>query len=170
MMFERVGAGLFRRPRDYPADALVTAGTHDVATVCGFWRGRDLEWRRELGHYPSDASRDDEAAGRIADRRRLIDALIDAGVWPADPPTDCASLEAGLDLVVAVHRFLAATPCRLMMVQVEAALMQVEQVNLPGTIDDHPNWRRRLPVPLERLIADEGVARLLAALRSERPR
>ena len=31
----------------------------------------------------------------------------------------------------------------------EDVLGVVEQVNVPGTIDEHPNWRRRLPVSLE---------------------
>jgi 4-alpha-glucanotransferase len=33
----------------------------------------------------------------------------------------------------------------------EDALGTAEQVNLPGTVDEHPNWRRRLPVLLEDL-------------------
>ena len=31
-----------------------------------------------------------------------------------------------------------------MMVQLEDALGEIEQANLPGTTDEHPNWRRKL--------------------------
>ena len=31
----------------------------------------------------------------------------------------------------------------------------VDQPNIPGTIDEHPNWRRRLPVPLEQIGVDD---------------
>jgi 4-alpha-glucanotransferase len=44
----------------------------------------------------------------------------------------------------------------------------VEQPNLPGTIDEHPNWRRKLAVPLEALADEPRVRALLAALRAER--
>jgi 4-alpha-glucanotransferase len=62
--------------------------------------------------------------------------------WRGLPKIDCLS----------VSRFLADTPSRLFMVSLEDALGVVEQVNLPGTIDEHANWRRRLAVPLEDLL------------------
>jgi 4-alpha-glucanotransferase len=46
---------------------------------------------------------------------------------------------------------MSATPCRLLIVAIEDVLGVVDQINLPGTIDRHPNWRRRLPVTLEAL-------------------
>ena len=67
--FERVGDGLFKRPAAYPERALVTAGTHDLPPLAGFWQGRDLEWRRSLNLYPSDEVRDADANARSADRQ-----------------------------------------------------------------------------------------------------
>jgi len=37
-------------------------------------------------------------------------------------------------------------------------------VNVPGTIAEHPNWRRRLPVALEDLRAYAGLASLAETL------
>jgi 4-alpha-glucanotransferase len=62
--------------------------------------------------------------------------------WRGLPNVDCLS----------VTRFLADTPSRLLMVSLEDASNEVDQVNVPGTIDEHPNWRRRLSVPLEDLL------------------
>src|SRR3546814_14443740 len=87
MQFERTEDGLFKRSGTYPADALVTAGTHDLPTVAGFWTGRDLEWRRDLALYPDAGAAAQEAADRRAERRTLIAALMHAGLWPADPWT-----------------------------------------------------------------------------------
>ena len=42
-----------------------------------------------------------------------------------------------------------------MLVQLEDVLAEVEQANLPGTTDAHPNWRRRLSRSLEEI--DRGV-------------
>jgi 4-alpha-glucanotransferase len=39
----------------------------------------------------------------------------------------------------------------------------VDQPNIPGTIDEHPNWRQRLPVPIEEMTSTVDVAALKAA-------
>ncbi len=168
--FERTDGELFARPETYPDGALVTGSTHDLATLAGLWAGRDLSWRRRLDLYPDAQVRDTDASDRIADRRRLIDALIDAGFWPAEPAVDTESLDYDTGLMIAIQRFLAATPSRLHVVPLEDALQMDEQMNLPGTIDEHPNWRRKLPIDLERIFEQPGVAELLEALRRERGR
>ena len=57
----------------------------------------------------------------------------------------------------AVARFLSQTPARLMVVAIEDALGIRDQTNIPATIDEHPNWRRRLPVLLEDLKLQAGL-------------
>ena len=44
------------------------------------------------------------------------------------------------------------TPCALVLYQAEDLLGLADMVNLPGTIDEHPNWRRRLGVPVASLL------------------
>ncbi|MBV9419847.1 MAG: 4-alpha-glucanotransferase, partial [Alphaproteobacteria bacterium] len=43
--------------------------------------------------------------------------------------------------------FVCRTPCPLAIVPAEDILGLIEQPNIPGTINEHPNWRRRLPSP-----------------------
>jgi 4-alpha-glucanotransferase len=38
-----------------------------------------------------------------------------------------------------------------LVISMEDVLGVRDQVNLPGTTNEHPNWRRRLPVALEDL-------------------
>ena len=45
----------------------------------------------------------------------------------------------------------------------------VEQPNLPGTIDEHPNWRRRLPDTTEALLDRADVTARIDALNATRP-
>ncbi len=168
LMFERVGDNLFRAPADYPAGALVTANTHDLPPLAGYWAGRDLEWRRRLELYPDNGARDRDEAERVADRRRLVDALIHAGLWPAVPATDTNTQPMDWALIAAIHHYLARTPCRLMTVSLEDCIGQVEQMNLPGTVLEHPNWRRRLAVPVELLFEHPGVLTITEAVRAER--
>jgi 4-alpha-glucanotransferase len=64
--------------------------------------------------------------------------------------------------------FLAATPAPLAILPIEDALGLPEQWNIPGTTDTHPNWRRRLQQPVERLLEDPAVAARLAILNGVR--
>ena len=70
--------------------------------------------------------------------------------------------------VEAIHRFLARSRSRLAMLQLEDLAGAVDQINMPGTIDEHPNWRRKLPCTLAELFADPKVVSLLAAMAAER--
>ena len=49
VVFERNGDGSFKRPEDYPPQALVSSTTHDLPTLAGFWAGHDIDARRALG-------------------------------------------------------------------------------------------------------------------------
>ena len=147
----------FLSPPDYPADALVAATTHDLATLPGFWRGRDLELRRELGLFPSAALETEARARRERERAALLRAFNREGL-------------AQGDFVEAAYRFLARTPSRLLLLQIEDVLGIEEQANLPGTTTEHPNWRRKLPVGLDALEADPRLAGVAAAIAGERPK
>ncbi len=172
LLFERDRAGRFLPPGAYPALATASFSTHDIATLKGFWLGRDLEWRRDLDLYPSSQMVEKDRRDRRRDRRRLLAALIAAGALSREAakrllPKDDAPVYAP-ELAEAVHRFLGATPSKLALMQLEDAMGELEQANLPGTIDAHPNWRRKLPLPLERLFDDPLFLRLAAALNAMR--
>jgi hypothetical protein len=58
----------------------------------------------------------------------------------------------------------------LAILPLEDALALPEQPNLPGTIDQHPNWRRRLAGDAGTLLDDPAVARRLDLFARSRPR
>ena len=168
LCFETDEAGDFLPPDDYPPLALVATGTHDLPTLRGWWRGLDLELRHDLGLFPDPAVEVRERTARERDRRRLQAALIQAGLLDAETPE-------GADpdwepLLLAVHRYLARTPSKLMLVQLEDALGQEDQVNLPGTTDEHPNWQRKLARSVDALFDDPMLGRLIDAIVAERSR
>ncbi|PWT88367.1 MAG: 4-alpha-glucanotransferase [Proteobacteria bacterium] len=145
MVFERLWGGAFREPQDYRANALATFATHDMPTFAGWLASKDLEVKRALGIDPGET--DD-------DRRAALAALNNALFARALPDSQFLS----------VVRYLAATPSRLVVVSMEDVLGVTEQVNVPGTVDEHPNWRRRLPVALEDLAGDARLTAVADAM------
>ena len=150
----------FRQPEHYPEQALVTVSTHDLATLAGFWLGHDLDLRDALHLFPGPEAAAGQRATREHDRWRLLEALDRQGLRPAQVGEPGAQ-PPGDELVRAVHRFLARSPAAILSVQMEDVLGEVEQVNVPGTVDERPNWRRKLSLALEDW-GDHGPLRALA--------
>ncbi|MFL5577833.1 MAG: 4-alpha-glucanotransferase, partial [Gemmatimonadaceae bacterium] len=162
LYFERDAHGAFRPAGDYARMALATANTHDMATLAGFWRGRDLELRREVGQLP-DAKEERAARRARAEERVALLALLRAeGLLP--PPGDSGAPDEPGDLALraAVHAFLRRTPSWLVGLSLDDLVGEVDPVNVPGVGPDRfASWTRRLATPVESLGADPDVARAL---------
>lgn len=172
LIFEREPDGQFRLPAKIATQALVAVGTHDLPTLRGFWQGEDIDERIRLMLFPNDALRQRVATERDWDRGRLLWALERENLLPPGTDKDPAAMaEISVETVAAIHAFLARAPSQLLVVQPEDMLGVLEQPNLPGTLEDqHPNWQRKLPLPIEDWAGDARVAAVLAAVKQERPR
>ncbi len=167
--FEKEVNGRFKAPDDYPEQALVAVSTHDLPTLSGYWRGWDLAVRNELGLFPEESLREAQIVGRAQDRARLLIALERQDMLPKGIGVDPASVpEMTTELVNAVYLYLARTVSKILMFQLEDVFAQLEQVNLPGTMEQYPNWRRKLPLDLEVLMEDERIQSLTRTMRQER--
>jgi len=167
--FEREHDGAFRAPGNFAAQCLVAASTHDLATLSGFWQGKDIALREQLQLYPSEALRAAQSAEREADRWRLLQALEREGLLPegvAANPDTVPQLTP--ELIRAIHQYLARSPAQLFIVQAEDLLGELEQANLPGTVDEHPNWRRKLRVGLEQWDGEACTTAITQAVQVER--
>ncbi len=168
--FERQQDGEFMPPSWYPEQSLAAASTHDLPTLQGFWQGTDIQTRAELRLFPDTETLAAQTAARSADRWRLLAALAREGLLPEGVlpnPDDLTELTPAV--LCAIHRYLARTPAKLCLVQAEDIWGESAQANLPGTTDEHPNWRRKFGPVLEDWRGDERVIALLAAMRAERP-
>lgn len=154
MWFERGRNGGFSAPRTWGRDAVAMTTTHDLPTVDGWWRGRDIDWRTRI-HPGGDEA--DARAERAADRGRLWRAMVRSGAAEGPQP----GLEQAAETVLPALLHVAGSACDLAILPIEDALGEVEQPNLPGTTTEHPNWRRRLPRG-EGLDLPEVAARLAA--------
>ena len=136
LWFERTQSGGFRAPGQYEPLAAAMTSTHDLPTVAGWWSGRDIDWNRKLGRSDPELTEPEERSRRERERRLFLRACRSAGIHTSDP-------------VDAALAYVSSTNCDLALFPAEDLLGLEEQPNLPGTIDEHPNWRRRLPVAAE---------------------
>jgi len=142
--------GTMKAPADYPRHALCIAGSHDLPTLCGFWRGTDLELLEQLDLYPSSEFKQQQLQLRQQDRHEIIAALARENLLAdLDSVYTDATAEFGNALALAIQRYLARSNSAVMLVQLEDLFLQEEQVNLPGTVDEYPNWRRKMQQCIE---------------------
>lgn len=169
LYFEKQQDGVFKPPAAYPVQALVAVSTHDLPTLGGYWRGDDIDTRTRLGLFPSMDVRRQQIVTRDRDRAQLLIALEREQLFPAaarDHPAE--NVEMSAVLARAIHVYLARTQSQVMMVRAEDLLEQIEQVNLPGSTTEYPNWKRKLPLDLEAWLADPRFVALADALRTAR--
>lgn len=171
LYFERQPGGDFKPPSEYPECALVAISTHDLAPLAGWWTSEDIRQRFQLGIIPSAEVFEEQLLERTQDRRRLILALQREG-FLADEDTTAILAENVLSsrVVEAIHGFLAKAPSVVMIVHLEDPLGVVDQINMPGTTDEQPNWRRKMPVDVSAISKHEAILNLTRALSRERPR
>ena len=144
MMFERDDHGRFRGIDYYTPNALVTFNTHDLSTYAGWRSFSDLKLKRSLGIDPGESD-----GSRWHALTMLSEILRHHAIDTHD--------------LYAVAAFLARTRSRLLAISLEDLLGVVDQPNIPGTVDEHPNWRRRLPLALDEIAAAIDVAALKRA-------
>lgn len=156
LWFERAADHGFIGAQDYPQGCAAMTGTHDTPTIAGWWSGRDLDWADRLGRLPEGTDRAKAEKIRDWDRGLLWSTLMPDSPRPA-PGDPQPVVSAAIDHV-------ARTPAVLAVVPVEDLLGEVEQPNLPGTITEHPNWRRKLPAPISELLKSDLVAGRVKAL------
>jgi 4-alpha-glucanotransferase len=142
----------------WPSRAAASISTHDLPTAAGFLRGEHVRVRGELGLLKDVPA---EQAAAAVERAELLALLRSEGLLPHEPdePDEAA-------VILAMHRFLAATRSQLKLISPYDVLAEPRQPNLPGTIDEYPNWRLPLPESLEQLRDDPRVAEIAAAFRA----
>jgi 4-alpha-glucanotransferase len=150
----------FRSPADWPVGAMASISTHDLPTAAGMLAGEHVRVRAELGLLGSGAGTEAERAR--ADRRELVALLCREGLVADDATDD--------ELVVGMHQLLASSPCRFLLASPYDVLGEKRQPNLPGTVDQYPNWRIPLPVTLEGMRDDPRLHRVASLLGKVRPR
>ena len=154
----------FLPAQSWPDAAMATTSTHDLPTVAGWWSGNDIGWRAQLGLLEPGHTQADADELREQERAELWLALNESACASGEIPA-ATSTEAPIEAVLA---FVGSTPAPLVLIPMEDLLGANEQPNFPGTIDSHPNWRRRFTVDVEHLLFQPEVLARLARLKKAR--
>lgn len=137
LFFERTEQGDPLPAARYARNALASVTTHDLPTAVGFWEGVALEVRAELDLLTAP---EEERRRMAKEQEFLLRLLVDHGCL--------RDAHAGSwERVVAMHRFLAGTPALLVAATLWDAIGDPRQPNVPGTVDEYPNWRLALAEP-----------------------
>ncbi len=154
----------FKPPAQWTRRAAAMTSTHDLPTVAGWWAGHDITTRHAVLGLPQD-QREEADQERARDRAMLWDAMQESGAASGEAPApgDTEPVAA------AAIAHTARSECELVMVPMEDALALRDQPNLPGTTNEHPNWRRRLAAAVGGVLSESGAQARLARLRALRP-
>ncbi len=145
----------FLPPERYPETALCAVTTHDLPTLYGYWIGRDIQTRRNLGIFPDDSTRRKQAEDRERDKRLILNALKSCGKVPNEYPSDPGLIRKMTpELCLAIYRYLAQTPCKLLLVSLDDIVGTINQQNIPGIVGSYPNWMQKIRITLEKMLKD----------------
>jgi len=158
LWFERDDDGVLVPPEQWRAEAVASVTTHDLPTSAGFLTGEHVRVRAGLGLLNDP---DAEAANSARERAEMAELLAAKGL---------AATGTLAEQIVALHELLALSPSRVLLAALGDAVGDLRQPNMPGTVDEYPNWR--LPVAdgegrmlsREEICASPGAAALAAAL------
>lgn len=150
-----------RPPEAYRELCLASVTTHDLPPTAGYLALAHVDLRESLGLLARPV--EEERAEEQATLDRIRAALVERGLL--------GSVSADVaEQVVALHRYLACTPSKMLGVALADLVQDARIINQPGTDEEYPNWRFPLAGPdgaqvmLEDLKALTFPARLSAAL------
>ena len=162
LWFERRADGTPRRPGGWRRGCLAMVGTHDMPPAAAFLTGEQVTIRAKLGLLTQPEA--EERAAAHAEMTRWLAMLAHENLLPRHSPPSPEEFTAAL------YGFLTRTPAVLIGVSLADATGERRPQNMPGTVDEYPNWRIPLtgadgqPVLLEDLPAHGGVRAVAEAV------
>ena len=149
LWFEWTDDGRPLPAEDYRELCLASVTTHDLPPTAGYLELAHVALRDRLGLLTRTV--EEESATEQVAIDKVRDVLVERGLLAADGDAD--------QMLVALHRFLARTPARMLGVSLSDLVGDRRIINQPGTEDEYPNWRVPLTGPDGALLPLEAVER-----------
>lgn len=166
--FEQAEDGGFFSPSHYPVQSMSTLTTHDMPTLIGYWHCLDLALGKDIGLYPTDDILQTLYADRHANKQSILDSLHGHHSIPDNVGSDVntTGMTGALSKGMQVH--MAGGSSALLSLQLEDWLQMDKPVNIPGTFNEYPNWRRKLTKNVEAIFETHDITELAAQLTQAR--
>ncbi|MCF2906836.1 4-alpha-glucanotransferase [Pseudoalteromonas sp. DL2-H2.2] len=145
MYFAKDHLGQFKSVEQYRADTLLMVANHDVAPFSAWWCHTDISLKQDY-QLCSEHEAKEMITAREEDKARLLTWL------GLDGTHDAHQLRDAINIYAAIVKKLAASPSKLLAIQLDDLEQQQLPVNIPGTDREYPNWRRRLAIPAEQTL------------------
>ncbi|KJY75145.1 4-alpha-glucanotransferase [Vibrio nigripulchritudo] len=169
--FEVAEDGGYFSPQHYAEQSMSALCTHDMPTLRGFWHCDDLKMGEELGLYPDEEQLNKLFDDRLRSKQEILNSVAWHGYLPEGVGRDASKVPMDRHLSEALQMHLAAGSSALLSIQLEDWLEMDKPVNIPGTVDEYPNWRRKLSSNLDDIFAKDNIHQLaerLTELRKQR--
>lgn len=161
--------GKFTPPKQWREYALASVNTHDLPPCAGYLQYDHVALRERLGLLTGSVDEFMELS--VREHNAMMTMLVDEGYL--DPSLLDNESEHIQEIIEALYRALADSPCKLIAGSITDAVGERRTQNQPGTNNEYPNWRIPLadgegnPVMLETLFERDSVQRLARVMRGE---
>ena len=162
--FEQAEDGGFFSPSHYPVQSMSTLTTHDMPTLIGYWHCLDLELGKEIGLYPTEEILQTLYADRHENKQAILDTLHGHGSIGDNVGHDVNYTGMNSELNNGMQVHMAGGSSALLSLQLEDWLEMDKPVNIPGTFDEYPNWRRKLTENIESMFDRHDINELASKL------
>ena len=166
--FEQAADGGFFSPTHYVEQAMATLTTHDMPTLIGYWHCKDLELGKELGLYKGDELLKNLYQSRANDKQQILNSLHGHNSIPEHIGHDAMQVPMDQTLNYGLQIHMAKGRSALLSLQLEDWLQMDKPVNIPGTSEEYPNWRRKLSMNIEDIFAQSEINHLTNELTKAR--
>jgi len=166
--FEQAEDGGFYSPSHYPQQSMSTLTTHDMPTLIGFWHCDDLSLGKEVGLYPDVDVLKTLYNTRHENKQHILNTLHGHHSISDSISHDVHQVGMTNELNFGMQTHMASGSSALLSLQLEDWLHMDKPVNIPGTYNEYPNWRRKLSHNLETIFEKKEVHILTQQLSERR--
>ncbi|MBT0586555.1 4-alpha-glucanotransferase [Alteromonas oceanisediminis] len=168
--FEQAEDGGFFSPSHYPEQSMSTLTTHDMPTLIGYWHCDDLSLGKSLGLYRDEQVLQTLYDSRHSNKQEILNTLHGHQSVDHHVGRDVNHTPMTQALNFGLQTHMAAGSSALLSLQLEDWLQMDKPVNIPGTFNEYPNWKRKLSRTLSSVFDDPEVQGLASRIDSARKR
>lgn len=163
-IFQQIEEDQYLLPEDYKVKALAMLACHDTPTLKGWWDAKDVDIMESLGFFTEERSIKDKADRELT-RKAVLNTLRMINELPQgiDPNAETAPA-FNREIMERFYYYLMLSESQIAAIQLEDCMLIESPVNVPGTSDEYPNWRRRLTDSVSEMLAKEENQRFFANL------